>query len=312
MNLQQLRIIRETVRANFNVTEAANVIFASQSGVSKQIRDLEEELGGSLFHRRGKRLLGLTELGEQVIRIADRVLLEAENIKRAASQFTASDRGLLDIATTHTQARYVLSRVVLEFKKQFPGVRLVLHQASPRDIASMLKSGSTDLAIATDAFASDKDIVAFPYYTWRHIVVVPPGHPLDGKEHVTLEDIAAFPIVTYDTGVTGRSRIDEAFHARNLTPQVAMAALDADVIKAYVALGLGVGIIAPMAFDANRDADLRQVRCEDAFAPSTTYISLRRGRLHRGFVHRFIEMCTPTITEKLIREAESAVVDDED
>lgn len=312
MNLQQLRIIRETVRANFNVTEAANAMFASQSGVSKQIRDLEEELGVALFRRRGKRLLGLTELGEQVILIADRVLLEADNIKQAASQFAVSDRGLLAIATTHTQARYVLSSVIIEFKKQFPGVRLVLHQASPRDITALLRSGLSDLGIATDPFANERDILSFPYYTWQHIVIVPPGHPLDGKDQVTLEEIAAFPIVTYDTGVTGRPRIDEAFDAQNLSPQITMTALDADVIKAYVALGLGVGIIAPMAFDEKRDTDIRQVKLRDSFALSTTYIAVRRGRLHRGFVYRFIEMCTPTITEKIIREAESVDIGDEE
>lgn len=305
MNLQQLRIIRETVRADFNVTEAANAIFASQSGVSKQIRDLEDELGVALFRRRGKRLLGLTELGEQVVQIADRVLLEAENIRQAASQFAVSDRGLLEIATTHTQARYVLSPVILGFKKEFPAVRLVLHQANPRDIAALVKSGSADIGIATEVFTNDRDIVSFPYYTWHHIVIVPSGHPLDGKENVTLEDIAAHPIITYDTGVTGRPRIDEAFDAQNLSPQITMTALDADVIKAYVALGLGVGIIAPMAFDAKRDTDVRQVNIKDAFAPSTTYIALRRGRLHRGFVYRFIEKCAPTITEKIIREADS-------
>lgn len=312
MNLQQLRIIRETVRANFNVTEAANAIFASQSGVSKQIRDLEDELGVALFRRRGKRLLGLTELGEQVIQIADRVLLEAENIKQAASQFAISDRGLLEIATTHTQARYVLSPVILGFKKQFPAVRLVLHQANPRDIAALVKSGSADLGIASEAFANDRDIISFPYYSWQHIVIVPPGHPLDGRENVTLEDIAAYPIITYDTGVTGRSRIDEAFDAQNLIPQITMTALDADVIKAYVALDLGIGIIAPTAFDAKRDTEVRQVNLRDAFAPSTTYIALRRGRLHRGFVYRFIEKCAPAITEKAIREADNFDAADDD
>lgn len=311
MNLQQLRIIRETVRAKFNVTEAANAIYASQSGVSKQIRDLEEELGVALFRRRGKRLLGLTELGEEVVRIADRVLLEAENIRQAASQFAVSDRGLLEIATTHTQARYVLPAVILEFKKQYPGVRLMLHQASPRDITSLLKSGSADLAIATDVFDVSREVVSFPYYTWRHIVVVPTGHPLDGRDNVTLEEIASFPIVTYDTGVTGRTQIDDAFDAANLSPDITMTALDADVIKAYVALGLGVGIIAPMAFDEKRDTDLRLVKCRDPFAESTTSIALRRGRLHRGYVYRFVEMCTPSITEKLIREAEGADQDDD-
>jgi LysR family cys regulon transcriptional activator len=312
MNLQQLRIIRETVRAKFNVTEAANTIYASQSGLSKQIRDLEEELGVAIFQRRGKRLLGLTELGEEVIRIADRVLLEADNIKQAASQFAVSDRGKLEIATTHTQARYALPGTIVKFKSQYPGVRLVLHQENPRDIAQLLLSGTADIAIATDAFDHRPELISFPFYTWSHIVIVPAGHALDGKTGVTLEQIADYPIITYDVGITGRSRIDDAFDAQNLSPNISMAALDADVIKAYVALGLGVGIIAPMSFDAKRDTELRQVAIEDAFAPSTTSIALRRGRLHRGFVYRFVELCAPSITEKFIREAESSVADDAD
>lgn len=311
MNLQQLRIIRETVRANFNVTEAANTIFASQSGLSKQIRDLEEELGVAIFKRRGKRLLGLTELGEEVVRIAERVLLEADNIRQAASQFAISDRGVLEIATTHTQARYVLPDVIVRFKAQYPGVRLVLHQASPREIAAMLNAGAADIAIATEALGDSRTLVTFPYYSWQHIVIVPAGHPLDRPEPVSLEEIAAYPIVTYDTGVTGRQRIDEAFDARNLDLQISMTTLDADVIKTYVALGLGVGIIAPMAFDAERETNLRRVAIEDAFAANTTSIALRRGRLHRGFVYRFIELLSPSLTEKVVREADVASEEDD-
>jgi LysR family cys regulon transcriptional activator len=175
-----------------------------------------------------------------------------------------------------------------------------------------LNSGSADLAIATDAFGESRDLVAFPYYSWQHIVVVPVGHPLDGIEGVTLEEVAAYPIVTYDTGLTGRPRIDDAFDAQNLSPDITMTALDADVIKAYVALGLGVGIIAPMAFNEKRDVDLRQVNLREPIAPSTTSIALRRGRLHRGYVYRFIELCAPSITEKIIREAEAAAQGDED
>jgi LysR family cys regulon transcriptional activator len=312
MNLQQLRIIRETVRAKFNVTEAANAIYASQSGLSKQIRDLEEELGVAIFHRRGKRLLGLTELGEEVVRIADRLLLEADNIRQAASQFAGSYRGVLSIATTHTQARYVLPDVVLRFKSQYPGVRLTLHQASPRDIGDLILSGTADVAIVTEAFEDSRDIVSFPFYSWQHIVIVPAGHPLDGKENVSLEDVAGYPIVTYDTGVTGRSRVDEAFEARGLDPEITMTALDADVIKAYVTLGLGVGIIAPMAFDAARDGSLRRVDLRESLSENTTRISLRRGRLHRGYVYRFIELAAPAVTEQVVRDADAAADDDEE
>lgn len=312
MNLQQLRIIRETVRAKFNVTEAANAIYASQSGLSKQIRDLEEELGVAIFHRRGKRLLGLTELGEEVVRIADRLLLEADNIRQAASQFADSYRGVLTIATTHTQARYVLPDVILKFRSQYPDVRLTLNQASPRDISELLLSGSADVGIVTETFDHHRDLVSFPYYSWQHIVIVPPGHPLDRTGAVALEEIARYPIVTYDSGVTGRSRVDAAFEARGLEPEITMTALDADVIKAYVALGLGIGIIAPMAFEAARDSGLRQVSSQGVFAESTTHIVLRRRRLHRGYVYRFIELAAPAVTEQVVRDADVESSEDED
>lgn len=312
MNLQQLRIIRETVRTNFNLTEAANAIFASQSGLSKHIRDLEDELGVSIFHRRGKRLLGLTEFGQEVVKIAERLLLEADNIRQAASQFADSYRGVLSIATTHTQARYVLPDVIIKFRSQYPDVRLTLHQTSPRDIGELLLSGAADLGIVTDSLNHHRDLISFPYYEWQHIVIVPPGHPLDGKGAVTLDEVTSYPLITYDTGVTGRGRVDEAFDAKRLKPEITMTALDADVIKAYVALGLGVGIIAPMAFDAERDRGLRQVQLEESFAGSTTHIALRRKRLHRGFVYRFIELSAPELTEQVIRDADAESADDSD
>ncbi|MFA5952674.1 MAG: LysR substrate-binding domain-containing protein [Hyphomicrobium sp.] len=304
MNLQQLRILRETIRCNFNVTEVANSIYASQSGVSKQIRDLEMELGALLFLRRGKRLLGLTELGEEVVRIADRLLLEADNIRQAASRFAVSDRGTIQVATTHTQARYALPDVILQFRKLYPDVRLVLQQMGPRAIPSALLSGEADVAIATDVLVNEDEILAFPFYCWKHILIVPAGHALAERNVVSLEEIADHPIVTYDAGVTGRSRIDKAFEAIGIVPDIAMTALDADVIKTYVELGLGIGIIAPMAFDARRDVDLRVVKLKEELAESTTSLAVRRGRLLRGFVYRFIELCAPKITEDIIREAD--------
>jgi len=304
MNLQQLRILRETIRCNFNVTEVANSIYASQSGVSKQIRDLEVELGASLFRRRGKRLLGLTELGEEVVRIADRLLLEADNIRQAASQFSVSDRGTIQVATTHTQARYALPDVILQFRKRYPDVRLVLQQMGPREIPSALLSGEADVAIATDVLINEDEILSFPFYCWKHIVIVPAGHALAGRNAVSLEEIADHPIVTYEAGVTGRSRIDKAFEAIGVVPDIVMTALDADVIKTYVELGLGIGIIAPMAFDARRDLNLRVVKTKEELEESTTSLAVRRGRLHRGFVYRFIELCAPNITEDVIREAD--------
>lgn len=309
MNLQQLRTLRETIRCNFNVTEAANAMFASQSGVSKQLRDLEDEIGGALFERRGKRLLGLTQLGEQVIRIADRLLLEADNIKQAASHFAVNDQGTLQIATTHTQARYKLPNIIVEFKRLYPGVRLVIHQAYTHEIPTLVAEGSADIGIATDAFDRHDDLLSFPYYTWQHVVVAPLGHALTKEAKVSIADIAKHPIVTYVDGLTGRRRIDEAFEAADVTADISMAALDSDVIKAYVQLGLGVGIIAPMAFDAQRDAGLSVIKTPSGFPQSTTRIALRRGRLHRGYVYRFIELCAPGITEQVIQESDTSFAD---
>ena len=211
VNFQQLRIIRETVRRKFNLTEVANALYTSQSGVSKHIKDLEDELGVELFVRRGKRLLGLTEPGKELVGIVERMLLDAKNIKQLAEQFALSDQGELTVATTHTQARYALPEVVVKFKKLFPKVRLVLHQASPKEIVAMLLDGSADIGVATEALEENADVVAFPYYSWDHAVIVPAGHELEQVEPLTLEAIAEYPIITYDPGFTGRTRIDQAF-----------------------------------------------------------------------------------------------------
>jgi LysR family cys regulon transcriptional activator len=234
MNFQQLRIIRETVLRHFNLTDAAQVLLTSQSGVSKHIRDLEQELGVEIFVRRGKRLMGLTEPGREVVAVAERILLERENMMRISQQLSSSDTGTLTIATTHTQARYTLPRVIARFKAAYPDVRLVLHQASPNEIAKVLLEGRTDIGIATDALDGHPGILSFPYYTWSHGIVVPATHPLLGAEELTLETLAGYPIITYDKGLTGRSRIDEAFERAGVVPDIDMSALDADVIKAYV------------------------------------------------------------------------------
>ncbi len=304
MNFQQLRIIRETVRRNFNLTDAAQALLTSQSGVSKHIRDLEEELGLEIFVRRGKRLLGLTEPGREVVAVAERILLESENLALLSQQFSRKDTGTLHIATTHTQARYMLPPVIAQFKSAYPDVRLVLHQASPKEIAAILLEGRTDLGIATDTLDDHPGIVAFPYTTWSHAVVVPKNHPLLAAGPLTLEAIADYPIITYDEGLTGRSRIDQAFEGAGLVPDIAMSALDADVIKAYVELGLGVGIIAAMAFDAKRDHALSLLSCSHLFEPSTSSLAVRRGRFLRSYVYRFIELCAPELSEQVVRHAE--------
>jgi LysR family cys regulon transcriptional activator len=303
MNFQQLRIIRETVRHNFNLTEAAQALLTSQSGVSKHIRDLEEELGLEIFIRRGKRLLGLTEPGREVVAITERMLLDAENMSRVASQFSRSDEGTLTIATTHTQARYALPPVIAKFKAFFPNVRLTMNQASPKAIASMLIEGQTDLGIATDALEDQAGIVAFPYYSWEHAVLVPEGHPLESRKKLSLEAIAEWPLITYDEGLTGRARIDRAFERAGIIPDITMSALDADVIKAYVELGLGVGIIASMAFVPERDRGLALIGCGHLFERSTSSIAVRRGRFLRDYVYRFIELCSPALSEQTIKAA---------
>lgn len=303
MNFQQLRIIRETVRRNFNLTEAASALHTSQSGVSKHIKDLEDELGVELFVRRGKRLLGLTEPGKELIGIVERMLLDAKNIKRLAEQFARSDEGELTVATTHTQARYALPPVVVKFRKAFPKVRLVLHQASPKEIVSMLLEGSADIGVATEALEENPDVVAFPYYSWDHAVIVPSGHELERINPLTLHAIAEYPIITYDPGFTGRSRVDQAFAKASIEPDIVMSALDADVIKTYVEAGLGIGIIASMAYDAKRDTGLVLLRAKGLFARNTSRIAVRQGRYLRGYAYRFIELCSSDLTEAVVRSS---------
>ena len=303
MNFQQLRIVRETVRRNFNLTEVANALFTSQSGVSKHIKDLEDELGIELFVRKGKRLLGLTDPGKELVVMVERMLLDAGNIKRLAEQYSNRDEGRLTVATTHTQARYALPEVVTEFKRAYPKVHLKLHQGSPNEIVQMLLDGQADIGVATEALADVPELASFPYYGWRHAVLVRAGHPLEDARPLTLEAIAEHPLITYHEGFTGRARIDRAFADAGLAPDVVMSALDADVIKTYVELGLGVGIVAGMAFDPRRDADLRQLDSTHLFPENTTRIAVRRGHYLRGFAYRFIAMCAPELDESKVVQA---------
>src|SRR5690554_355285 len=302
MNFQQLRIVRETARQNFNLTEVANTLFTSQSGVSKHIKDLEDELGVELYIRKGKRLLGLTEPGEQVLVFVERMLMDAKNIKNLAEHYQAQDSGELTIATTHTQARYVLPEVVSQFKCQFPNVRLRLHQGSPGEIVSMLLSGEADIGVATEALGDVPQLASFAYHRWHHGVVVPEGHPLTGIKKLTLEDIQKFPVITYHEGFTGRASIEKAFARNDLRPEIVMTALDADVIKSYVELRLGVGIIASVAFNPVRDAGLQLLNTDHLFEEKQTRIGVRRGNLLRNYAFQFIELCTPTLTESVVRD----------
>jgi LysR family cys regulon transcriptional activator len=303
MNFQQLRIIREAVRRDFNLTEVANALYTSQSGVSKHIKDLEDELGIELFIRRGKRLTGLTDPGKEMVGIVERMLLDALNIKRLAEQFSNRDVGQLTVVTTHTQARYALPEVVAKFKAAFPKVHLALHQGSPKEIVAMLRAGEADIGVATEALDAETDLVAFPWYEWRHAAIVPRDHPLAAAGNFTLADLAEQPLITYHEGFTGRSRIDRAFADAGLTPDIVMSALDADVIKTYVELGLGVGIVASMAWHPKKDEGLALLDGKDVFPANTTRIAIRRGHYLRGFAYRFIEFCAADLTETVVRAA---------
>ncbi|RYZ83701.1 MAG: CysB family HTH-type transcriptional regulator [Moraxellaceae bacterium] len=302
MNFQQLRIIRETVRQNFNLTDASNALFTSQSGVSKHIKDLEDELGVQLFIRKGKRILGLTEPGESLLGIVERMLRDAENIKRLSDDFNRVDQGELIIATTHTQARYILPPIVAKFKKAFPKVHLILQQASPVEIAQMLIHGEADIGIATESLTQEDTLASVPYYRWYHSIITPQGHPLAQQQTVTLDELAKWPLITYHGGFTGRSKIDSAFAQAGLTPDIVMSALDADVIKTYVELGMGVGIVNSIAYDDDRDRRLHQLHL-DLFGENTTWIALRKGHLLRGYGYDFISLCSPDADINALKRA---------
>jgi LysR family cys regulon transcriptional activator len=304
MNFQQLRAVRETARLGFNLTEVANALHTSQPGVSRQIRELEDELGIEIFVRAGKRLTGLTPPGEVLLPIVERLLRDADNLRHVGEEFVAQNSGRLSIAATHSQARYALPTVVRDFRAVYPQVTLELHQGSPRQVAAMLLSGEADIGVATEALAQYEQLVALPCYRWTHSIVVPPGHDLlsiDGP--VTLEQLARFPIITYEAGYTGRTHIDEAFARAGLKPGVVLSAMDADVIKTYVELGMGVGIVASIAFDPERDRTLRALDARHLFEVNLTRLAIRRGTWLRGYVYAFIESFAPTLTRELVQRA---------
>lgn len=303
MNFQQLRSVREAVRRGFNLTEVAGALHTSQPGVSRQIRELEDELGVDLFVRAGKRLTGLTEPGEQVLPIIERLLQDAENLRNASRDFSQQDSGPLIIAATHSQARYALPSAVRDFRALYPAVTLGLHQGSPKQVAEMLISGEADIGIATEALSNYEQLVTLPCYRWTHSVVVPPKHPLLEDKKLTLERLARYPIITYDAGYTGRSHIDDAFAKANLKPSIVLTAMDADVIKTYVELGLGVGIVASIAFDEERDRNLRALDAGHLFEINMTRLAIRRGTFLRTYVYAFIETFAPPLTRQAVQEA---------
>jgi LysR family cys regulon transcriptional activator len=307
MNFQQLRSVRETVRQGFNLTLVSEVLHTSQPGVSRQLKELEEELGIELFERAGRRLLGLTPPGRAVLPIIERLLHEAENLRRAGADFVQSERGLLTVAATHTQARYALPPAIRDFRGAHPQVTLHLQQGSPRQVAESVLAGEADLGIATEALTEFPELVALPCYRWTHLVVVPRGHPLAEEaaagHPLTLARLAAFPLITYEPGYTGRRHIDEAFRRAGLDVEVSLSAMDADVIKTYVDLGLGVGVIASVAFDEARDASLVALDARDLFATNTTRIAIKRGAYLRGYVFDFIRTFAAPLTREVVERA---------
>jgi LysR family cys regulon transcriptional activator len=303
MNLQQLRYVVEVARRDLNVSEAAAALFTSQPGVSKQIRLLEDELGVSIFVRHGKRLVGLTEPGREILGIAERVLGDLGNLRQVGEEFGNENQGRLSIATTHTQARYALPRAVVAFRQRYPQVRLELHQGSPEQVAEAVLAGDADLAVATESIAERHELVTLPCYQWNRSVIAPPGHALLTAEPLSLEAIAAWPLITYDSAFTGRSQINKAFAARGVRPNVVLTALDADIIKTYVRLGLGVGIVASMAFDPANDQGLAARDCAHLFESSTTRIGLKRSAWHRAYVFAFIELFAPHLTRHAVELA---------
>lgn len=303
MNFQQLRSVREAVRCSFNLTEVANTLHTSQPGVSRQIRELEEELGIELFVRAGKRLTGLTEPGGHVLPIIERMLLDSNNLKKAGEEFGAQQSGLLSIAATHSQARYALPTAVQEFRAHFPNVKLHLHQGSPKQVAEMLLSGEVDVGIATEALSEFEELLALPCYRWTHSIVVPAGHPLL-EAPLTLDNLARYPLITYGPGFTGRSHIDEAFWQQQLTPNIVLTAMDADVIKTYVELGMGVGIVASIAFEAERDSGLRAIDAGPLFGINMTKLAVRKGSYIRGYVYAFIASFAPSLPREVVELAQ--------
>jgi LysR family transcriptional regulator, cys regulon transcriptional activator len=303
MKLQQLRYLCEVANQGLNLSKAAEMLHTSQPGISKQIRLLENELGVDIFVRNGKRVVETTPPGRAIIEIAERMLRDAKNLKQVGQEFANEAIGSLTIATTHTQARYALQSAIKHFTARYPKVKLILRQGSPTQISELVTSGVADIAIATEAIELFDELVMLPCYQWNRCIVVPPRHPLLKLEKLTLEAIAQYPIITYDFAFTGRSKINQAFDVKRLVPNVVLTAIDADVIKTYVELGLGIGILAQMAFDPKRDKHLRSIDASHLFEPSTTRIGIGRNSYLRGYVYDFIEIFAPHLDHAAVKAA---------
>ena len=311
MKLQQLRYIWEVAQHDLNVSATAQSLFTSQPGISKQIRLLEDELGVQIFARSGKHLTHITKAGEVIVKAAGDILQRAEGIRQMAQEFSDASRGTLTLATTHTQARYALPSVIAAFIEKYPEVTLHMQQGTPMQIAEMAAAGSVDFAIATEAMELFSELVMLPCYRWNRCILVPKAHPLCQVSSLTLADVAAHPIVTYVFGFTGRSKLDDAFAQAGLQPHVVFTAADADVIKTYVRLGLGIGIVAHMAHDPVREPDLVALDASHLFEPSLTRIGLRKGGFLRGFMYDFIQLFAPHLMRERVDRACECVSQEE-
>ncbi|MCY7316245.1 MAG: CysB family HTH-type transcriptional regulator [Rubrivivax sp.] len=304
MNLHQFRFVQEAVRRNLNLTETAKALFTSQPGISKAILELEEELGIDIFARYGKRLKRVTEPGQQVLKSIELIMREVANLKRIGDEFSKQDAGTLSIATTHTQARYFLPEPVAQLRKRYPKVQVVLHQGMPDQVARMLLDDVAEIGLATEALAAHSELITLPCYEWQHVMAVPPAHPLAGVERPTLEQLAAYPLVLYHPTVTGRTRIDQAFARARIKPTLALEAIDSDVIKTYVRLGLGVGIVTELALSGSPpEPDLVARPLGHLFGSNVTRVAFKRGAYLRQFVLAFAEMMSPRLTKPLIERA---------
>lgn len=314
MNLHQFRFVQEAVRRDLNLTEAAKALHTSQPGVSKAIIELEEELGIEIFARHGKRLKRITEPGQQVLKCIDLIIREVSNLKRIGEQFSAQDSGTLSIATTHTQARYVLPEPIAKLRQTFPKVNVSLHQGSPDQVARMLVDEIAEIGIATESLDGYEELVTLPCYEWQHVLVLPIGHPLCSKEHLTLEDIAQEPLITYHPSYTGRTKIDHAFAIRKLAPRIALEAIDSDVIKTYVKLGLGIGIAAEMSV---RDVIGNEMQtglvirpAGQLFGQNIARVAFKRGAYLRNFVYTFAELLSNRLDRNLVARAMAGHIND--
>ena len=313
MNLHQFRFVQEAVRRNLNLTETARALHTSQPGVSKAIIELEEELGVEIFARHGKRLKRVTEPGEHVLKSIELIMREVGNLRRIGEQFSAQDSGTLSIATTHTQARYVLPQPVARLREAFPKVNVSLHQGSPDQVARMVLDEVAEIGIATESLSQYDDLVTLPCYEWQHMLVMPGDHPLAQKEHITLEDLAQEPLITYHPSFTGRTKVDQAFAARHLHPRIALEAIDSDVIKTYVRLGLGVGIVAEMAVrEDGTNTDLIALPAGHLFGVNGARVAFKRSAYLRNFVYKFTELLSDKLNRDLVARAMAGRLNDDE